>query len=104
MRNYLLTALTITLFSITCYDSSQAAEPGWSPVVVATGSYRQQIQSTPIEYRPYRPLHFYGNAVRRRYYRGTVMPRPAEFATPITILPNAMGARAVGTNGAWRGY
>lgn len=52
-------------------DDSVRADPGWSPVIVATGSYRSQIRSMPIEQRPYRPLHFYGNTIRRRHYRGT---------------------------------
>ncbi|TWT79583.1 hypothetical protein CA13_09870 [Planctomycetes bacterium CA13] len=66
---------------------SSAAEPGWSPVVVATGAYRQQIKSTPIENRPYRPGHFYGNTVRRRYHRGTAMPTPADIAAPLMAAP-----------------
>ena len=53
---------------------SIAAEPGWSPVVIATGEYRQQLQATPIELRPYRPFHFYGNTVRRRHYGRSVVP------------------------------
>ncbi|QDV29958.1 hypothetical protein Spb1_18850 [Planctopirus ephydatiae] len=55
-------------------------EPGWLPVVVATGPLRTQIDATPIEHRPYRPLHFYGNTIRRVYYRGTPMPRVGEMA------------------------
>ncbi len=51
-----------------------AAEPGWSPVVIATGEYRESIRSMPIETRPYRPLHFYGNTRRRIHYRGTPFP------------------------------
>lgn len=39
------------------------------PFVIARGSDRAAIESTPIEQRPNRPLHFYGNTVRRRYYR-----------------------------------
>ncbi len=46
------------------------APVGWSPVVIASGAYRDQIKSMPIEQRPNRPLHFYGNSVRRNYYRG----------------------------------
>ncbi len=57
-----------------------AAEPGWSPVIVARGEYRDQIQSTPIEKRPYRPLHVYGNTVRRQHYRGTPLPVPRRMA------------------------
>ena len=51
--------------------ASFAQEPGWSSVVIARGEMRQQIESTPILERPYRPLHFYGNAVRRAHYRGS---------------------------------
>lgn len=54
----------------------QAQQPGWSPVIIPTGAYRDQIKSMPIEQRPYRPLHFYGNAVRRNYYRGTAVQQP----------------------------
>jgi hypothetical protein len=43
-----------------------AREPG----VIAVGEARDQIKQTPIEKRPYRPLHIYGNAVRRRQSRG----------------------------------
>lgn len=51
-------------------------EPGWSPSVIALGAEREQIRSTDVLHRPYRPLHVYGNTVRRRYYRGTAVPRP----------------------------
>jgi hypothetical protein len=55
---------------------ASAGEPGWSPVIIATGDYRKEIESLPIEQRPYRPLHFYGNTVRRIHYRGTPLPIP----------------------------
>jgi hypothetical protein len=43
--------------------------------IIAFGEQRRQIEATPILERPYRPLHFYGNTVRRRYYRnGGGMP------------------------------
>jgi len=62
-------------------------EPGWIPVVIARGALREQIDATPIEERPYRPLHFYGNTIRRRHYRGTSMPRFGEvLATPARIM------------------
>ncbi len=70
-------AVTLTAgFVVFSASSADAAEPGWSPVIIATGEYRQQIESMPIEMRPYRPLHFYGNTVRRNYYRGTPIPTP----------------------------
>ena len=55
-------------------SASSAQQPGWSPVVIATGPYRQQIKSLPIEQRPNRPFHFYGNSVRRAYYGGGPFP------------------------------
>jgi hypothetical protein len=72
-------ALALVLLFIGAANAT-AAEPGWSPVVVARGEYRQQIKSTPIEQRPYRPLHVYGNTVRRQHYRGTAMPIPKGLA------------------------
>ncbi|MGE0761181.1 MAG: hypothetical protein AB7F89_00010 [Pirellulaceae bacterium] len=49
-------------------------EPTWSGKVILFGEQRSQLEATPIELRPNRPLHFYGNAVRRQYYRGTTLP------------------------------
>ena len=46
-----------------------SSETGWSRRIIATGEFKQKIESTPIELRPNRPLHFYGNTVRRRHYR-----------------------------------
>ena len=59
---------------------SSADEPGWQGNVIARGAEREKIQSTPILERPYRPLHFYGNTVRRRHYRGTAAPAPRDVA------------------------
>lgn len=55
-----------------------ADEPGWQGNVIARGAEREKIQNTPILERPYRPLHFYGNTVRRRHYRGTAVPAPRD--------------------------
>jgi len=54
--------------------------PGWLGVVVARGELKQQIESTPIVERPNRPFHFYGNAVRRKYYRGATLPKQSDMA------------------------
>lgn len=51
-------------------------EPGWQNQVIARGAERERIEALPITDRPYRPLHFYGNSVRRRHYRGTALPMP----------------------------
>ena len=39
-----------------------------------SGLSRQEIRSMNILDRPYRPLHFYGNTVRRRYHRASAGP------------------------------
>jgi len=46
----------------------------FDPRVVTFGSERDQIKSTPIEKRPNRPLHVYGNSVRRRHDRAMQSP------------------------------
>ena len=55
-------------------------EPGWLGVIIARGDLREQIDATPILERPYRPLHIYGNTVRRSYYRGAPGPRVRDVA------------------------
>ena len=37
----------------------------WYPYVIARGDDRARIRETPMEYRPNRPLHFWGNSRRR---------------------------------------
>ncbi|MDA8743784.1 hypothetical protein N9N28_04025 [Rubripirellula amarantea] len=70
--------------------SVTAQQPGWSPVIVATGEYRDQIKSMPIEQRPYRPLHFYGNTVRRNYYRGTDASQRVQRQQGMTIVNQSL--------------
>jgi hypothetical protein len=59
--------------------SASSDGPGWLGVVVARGELKEQIENTPILERPNRPFHFYGNTVRRQYYRGTALPAPRDF-------------------------
>lgn len=63
-------------------------EPTWTYGVVRTGDERDAIKSLPVTERPYRPLHFYGNTVRRLHYRGTPLPAPRDVvgAGAATIL------------------
>ena len=49
--------------------AAPAAGAGFDPHVVTFGSERDQIKSIPIEKRPNRPLHVYGNSIRRRHDR-----------------------------------
>ena len=83
---FLFVALTLLLSNESCpaqqFLPGQPAcnEPTWYPYVIARGDDRSRIETTPIEFRPYRPLHFYGNTVRRTYYRGTPLPLPTDVA------------------------
>jgi hypothetical protein len=61
-------------------------EPGWTPRVVKMGEDREVSENTDILERPYRPLHFYGNTVRRRYYRGRAMPNSQDVRTTLQLL------------------
>lgn len=56
--------------------SAAGQEPGWSRYVIAPPEMRSVLEATPIENRPYRPLHFWGNTVRRTYYHGSPLPQP----------------------------
>ena len=74
---YRLIGLALLAIALLATNAS-AQEPGWWGVVIAPESVRPHIANTPIIHRPYRPLHFYGNTVRRRYYRGTIVPTPRD--------------------------
>jgi hypothetical protein len=63
-------SLALATGALLAVPTSYADEPGRLNVVVARGELREQLRATPILERPYRPFHFYGNAVRRAYYRG----------------------------------
>ena len=60
VRTLVLTLLTI--------ESLALSAP--APTVAATARIRAEIKSLPIEQRPNRPGHFYGNTVRRRLHSG----------------------------------
>ncbi|MEY3204668.1 MAG: hypothetical protein RLZZ21_999 [Planctomycetota bacterium] len=47
-----------------------AKQTGFDPRIVTFGDAREEIKNTPITQRPNRPLHVYGNSVRRRQARG----------------------------------
>lgn len=68
MRTLVIAAVaTAALVPVSPVD---AAGTGIDPRIVTFGESREQIQNTPILERPYRPLHVYGNSVRRRHHRG----------------------------------
>lgn len=63
-----------------------ANEPGWTPRVIKVGEDREVSDRTPMVDRPYRPLHFYGNTVRRVYYRGRALPNAQDVRTTARLL------------------
>jgi hypothetical protein len=66
-------AFLLTLIFVAAGASSALAD---GPII-AFGPERQQIRETPILERENRPLHFYGNTVRRRHGRQTTAIAPA---------------------------
>jgi len=58
--------LVAAIVAITAIPASGA---NFDPRVVTFGAEREQIKNTPIAKRPNRPLHVYGNSVRRRQGR-----------------------------------
>jgi hypothetical protein len=84
----LLFALIFSLASllIGASPATTAAEPGWTPRVLKLGEDRTRTNARPIVMRPYRPLHFYGNAVRRRYYRGSPLPTADDLRKSFRLL------------------
>jgi hypothetical protein len=55
--------------AIVAVTAIPAVSADFDPRVVTFGAEREQIKNTPIEKRPNRPLHVYGNSVRRRQGR-----------------------------------
>lgn len=74
MKKWLCIAILVFFVAQPSPSVAVASGTGWSPVIVPRGVYRQQIKATPIEMRPNRPFHFYGNTVRRNYYQAPVLP------------------------------
>lgn len=73
MRRLVL-AVAITFSAVflgTLAAETASAQTGFYPYVIARPQDRAKIRATPIEKRPYRPLHFYGNTVRRNHYGTT---------------------------------
>ena len=77
MRRFLIAVAVAfsAVFLGTLVAEPAAAQTGFYPYVIARPQDRAKIRSTPIEKRPYRPLHFYGNTVRRNYYRAAPQAR-----------------------------
>ena len=72
MRSLAFAAL---LAAAVAHAPADASGTGFDPRIVTFGETRDQIKSTPITQRPNRPLHVYGNTVRRRHSRSPSSPR-----------------------------
>lgn len=59
----------ILVAAVAAVSAAPAVGAGFDPRVITFGSERDEIKSIPIEKRPNRPLHVYGNSVRRRQSR-----------------------------------
>jgi hypothetical protein len=71
-------ALAALLAAVVAPAPVDAAGTGFDPRVVTFGDSRDQIKSTPITQRPNRPLHVYGNSVRRRHHRSGAAPTASQ--------------------------
>jgi hypothetical protein len=73
MRTYMIVAaIAAALVPVSPADASGT---GFDPRIITFGPSREQIKNMPMLERPYRPLHVYGNTVRRRHHRATSAPR-----------------------------
>lgn len=74
MRLIVITAVaTAALVPVSAVEAASSRQ---RPGIVTFGESRQQLQNTPILDRPSRPLHVYGNTVRRRHQRGVARQGP----------------------------
>jgi hypothetical protein len=91
-RTLLVILMSVNSGSVVFADAtSNPQEPGWTRGVILFGEARAEKNATPILERDYRPLHFYGNTARRRYYRGSARPTVSDLRQ--TVLP-AAGSRS----------
>jgi hypothetical protein len=71
------------------FTGKSLANPnGYYPYVIARPGDRQLIRNMPIQQRPTRPMHFYGNRVRKTYSVGPavrVVPTVGPFPEPLTL-------------------
>ena len=63
-RRWFRRVAAVALLAPLAVPAAPAAD--FDPRVITFGDARQEIKSTPVTQRPNRPLHVYGNTVRRR--------------------------------------
>ncbi|MCA9132064.1 MAG: hypothetical protein KDA45_02880 [Planctomycetales bacterium] len=81
-----LGVVVLLLLSFSLHAMAIAGEPQWTHRVIKLGEDRQQSNSTDILLRPYRPLHVYGNTVRRLHYRGQALPSLGDVGRTVVQL------------------
>ncbi len=61
----LITTGALGLIIVGIATAASAAGKKWDSRIILRGAERTAVKSMPIEARPNRPLHFYGNTIRR---------------------------------------
>lgn len=63
---FALSALLAIATLVEAAPTALADSRRFDPRIIVVGKERERLKNTPIEQRPNRPLHIYGNAVRCR--------------------------------------
>lgn len=66
----ILSAIAVTVTFAYAIGAQAAPPTGWDSTIILRGQERAVVKSMPIEKRPMRPLHIYGNTIRRMENRG----------------------------------
>ena len=75
-----------------------AQNSGYYPYTIARPQDRAWIRSLPIQQRPNRPFHFYGNSIRGTSSPSTTVYRPSliRVAPPVSsFTPRVVGSRYI---------
>ncbi len=86
MKSFVTALLFFALSVASPFQGELQAETGWTTRVVKVGEDRVTSDATHILQRPNRPLHFYGNTVRRNHYRGNPMPTLEDVGNTVVHL------------------
>ena len=99
-RRIIVSVFSLAVTAVWATSPLQAQSP-ISAGPLYGSAYRAQIRSMPIELRPNRPFHFYGNTVRRRQQRVNPAPQ-TPVSTPLyrvvtparrsVVVPTSVGA------------
>jgi len=88
MKTILASLIVLGVFA--SFGGKVVAREVWvNQVILRDPVARAQNEATPMHLRPYRPLHFYGNTVRRRYHRGTPLPSRKDFVNTVRALASS---------------